>query len=99
MYGYGTVALPTGATMNPASRETATYYDADQTAYVLQNRDGKYRVFTSFGSFNWNLNDRKDFVHDQTGRDLGTWLVVGIITPTSTDGQIPNRKISHWVAK
>jgi hypothetical protein len=112
---YRTVALlPTGATINPAAPQGAEYYDKDQVAYIVRKvgrstgavlpEANALRVLTSYGNLGgaWMVGTRHNAQHDQTGRDLGRFEVVGVVTfadPAAATGEIPGRKVKHWVFK
>lgn len=97
--------LPTGEKINPANPSGATYYDADQTAFVLfkidDDRIAPSRVVTSFGGPSGHqIGDQWIIRHDQTNAYLGTYQVVGIHDFGNTvEGWVPDRKISHSVFK
>ena len=109
MYGdsrWNTVAaLPTGETLNPLTG-VGTYFDLDQTAYVLfkvnEARTRPTRVFTSFGSIDgWKLGTVIHLHHDQTGAYLGEYRITGIHNFRTLEraGDVPDMKIKHCVAK
>lgn len=101
--------LPTGTTMNPSKPETAEYFDPSQTAIIV-TKDGSadpkdLRVLTTFGDPGaaWGIGTHHEIHHDQTRRYLGTFTVVGTRN-FSQDllggiGNVPDRKIKHWVFK
>lgn len=98
--------LPTGKTLNPTQPETATFYNVDQVAYVLQRLDEARtrptRVVTSYGSTpSYQLGDTWDVSHDQTSRYLGRYEVVGIVAFAGTTrlGEIPDLNLAHAVFK
>lgn len=106
MYPYhGIATLPTGKTMNPSNPDDAFYFDPGQVAYVIKNDDtGKLAVFTSFGHLgsDFDLGKVNEHRHDQTFRSLGWFKVIGIVEFKENGvalGEIPNRKIKHWVCK
>jgi hypothetical protein len=97
--------LPTGTKMNPARPDSAEYFDAGQTAIVVRNLDsGTLRVFTTFGQVGnaWAIGTRHEVKHDQTGRYLGEFQVIGTVEFAGiriTQGEVPNRSLPHWVFK
>lgn len=104
--------LPTGQTMNPASPQDAMFFDAEATMIVVRkmnmaigevdDKASALRVFTTFGGVDdeWTIGTRHYIQHDQTMRDLGQFKVVGIALPDgTTSGEVPSRKIKHWVFK
>lgn len=97
--------LPTGEKINPANPAGATYYDKDQTAFVLFKMDDDRvfptRVVTTFGGPGGHrIGDTWVIRHDQTNAYLGTYQVVGIHDfGVSVEGWVPDRKISHAVFK
>lgn len=100
----GTAVLPVGESINPRRPQTATYFDLDQTAYVMfklnDARTRPTRVLTSFGAM-WKLDEVVELFHDQTGAQLGTYKVVGIHDFRSGEmaGNVPDSKIKHAVLK
>lgn len=99
-----TSVLPTGERMNPRSPESAVYFDADQTAYIVRSLDAEKpsRVITSFGSpLGWNVGSVQSLRHDQTWASLGQVEVVGVIEYASgfSAGEVPNRSLAHSVFK
>lgn len=101
-FGYSAALLPTHTTMNPAHPEDAEYYNDRQVAYVVKNVDtGTLRCLTSYGIIDWDLGFVTNIHHDQTGRHLGTFKVIGIrdFAMDYRKGEIPNRKLAHWVFK
>jgi hypothetical protein len=94
------IALPTGTRINPATGE-GEYADDDQAHYIIDVGGGRLRDFTSFGSFDLNIDDRVNFMHDQTRRELAFQAtVIGIrFANGQTFGQVPDKRIPHWVAK
>lgn len=104
VYAGPTSVLPTGGRMNPSKPETAVYFDADQTAYVVApaGTDKATRVITSFGApLGWTLGSIQTLRHDQTWASLGTVEVVAVIECKSgfSVGEVPNRSLSHSVFK
>lgn len=95
--------LSTGTSINPASPESAEFYDKGQFAYVLQRENGKLIVATSFGSLGseWRLGTWHDFHADQSRRALGAMEVVGTadFSTSVNHGEVPNRKLPHYVFK
>lgn len=107
-------ALPTRTKMNPAHPEDDDFYDPGQIAYVFQKDDGKYRVWTSFGLVSGpypndellQVGDYVSFRHDQTDKILAHGAkCIGIKDYGGPEGEgweqgeIPDRKMAHWVAK
>lgn len=101
----GWAILPTGESMNPRYPGTATYWDKEQVAYVLfklsDERTRPTRVVTSFGSADLRIGDEADFYHDQTGAQLGRYMVVGIADyrTMTFKGEVPDRALKHSVFK
>jgi hypothetical protein len=96
-------AGPTKTRMNPHLREEADYYDPGQTTYIVEDTDPeKNRVwaYTSFGSI-MELGDVDEFRHGWDGpRYLGTFRCIGVVhTDGRTEGDVPARRLPHWVAK
>jgi hypothetical protein len=108
-YRNSSALLPTQTRMNPASPETADYYEKDQFAYVVEKLDWAgqpsktYRVLTSFGDLGeaWKIGTSHEIHHDQTFRNLGFFKVVGTHDyKTGTKaGEVPDKKLAHWVFK
>lgn len=101
-----TPVLPTAETLNPLFPADSVYYDVGQTAYVLfktsDARTRPTRVLTSFGALSdWHVGKEVDLSHDQTGRLLGRYRVVGVHHFASGErvGDVPNMKLKHCVAK
>lgn len=90
--------------MNPSSPADAEFYDAGQTAYILQRPSGSRIVATSFGGRSEELYVRSthEFHHDQSGRSMGELLVLGAVSfsdTSYTEGEIPEQKLPHFVFK
>lgn len=99
-------ARPTSTSMNPSAPEGAEYFDHGQTIYILNVGTAaapKLRAWTTFGSLNIDVNARHEVISDQTGRSLAGWRGAEIVGTRCADGEIfgdvPNRKLPHWVAK
>lgn len=105
MYDSGASLLPTGKTINPSDPTDAYYYHAEQICYVVADivNVKKLRALTSFGGFGngWALGTVHSIRHDQTWRNLGTYKVIGIASfeDGSIVGEVPAKKIPHWVFK
>lgn len=96
--------LPTGTRMNPAQPDGAKFFESDQYAYVVKNVDtGALRVLTSFGHVGeaWEVGTLHSIHHDQSLRHLGYWEVVGTHDYKTgvTTGEVPDKKLGHWVFK
>jgi hypothetical protein len=95
--------LPTGTKMNPMDPKDATYYDEGQVAYVVESEDGKFKVLTSFGSLgsDWAVGRCHEIHHDQTFRNFGFFTVTGIRNYKTSEvtGEVPSKKLPHWVFK
>lgn len=94
--------LPTGEKINPRHPEGARYYDAGQTAIIVDMGGGKLRCLTSFGDLDhWPVDSRHEIHHDQTRRRLGNGRVVGKVSFRDgvALGNVPNRALPHWVFK
>jgi hypothetical protein len=101
-----TALLPTGTKMNPQTPETAEYYNERQCYRIAQSEKGTYRIFSSSGTIDENeLGAYIDAHHDQTGRYLGRFTVVGIVSTNEytgirfSEGDVPNRNIPFYVYK
>ena len=98
--------LPTHESLNPATGE-GEYGEPDkQVAYVMFRLDGPTRtrptrVITSFGDVGWQLGEQYRLYHDQTGKKLGEYEVVGINDGVNgfSVGDVPDRKVKHSVFK
>lgn len=105
--------LPTRTNANPTDIDSWTYgADDGVIGYVLGFNKSR-RLFTSYGTLPGFVlgGDLHEFHHDQTCRTLGFWKVVGIVRVTKSEiaglktttlifeGEVPNRKLSHWVCK
>lgn len=98
-------ALPTRERLNPARPSDATYYDAGQVCYIIE-QFGKRRALTSFGALRdgkgmYTVGDTIEAHHDQTGRDFGFWKVTGIVEfrTGKSVGTVIDRKLPHYVVK
>lgn len=100
----------TSTTMDPAAPTTATYYDTDQVAYVMQDNKGSLRVVTSAGALgdSYEIGTMLTLVSDSNGRILGCFTIVAIVnfatgikyTPKGTSKSLLfGRKLRHWVVK
>lgn len=100
-----TAVLPTGETMNPQRPEADTYFNVDQTAYVLfklnEERTRPTRVVTSYGRMDWAIGSVVELAHDQTRTWLGAYRVTGIrdFATGQTWGIVPDMRIKHCVVK
>lgn len=107
----GTVAaLPTGTNVNVAKGEGEYFEHGTQRHNILRLPGGQYRDLSGYGSDNYDLDAPYQFKvgdtvhahHDQLGgnlTDMGA-TVVGIRHPDgSTEGDVPDKKIPHWVLK
>jgi hypothetical protein len=102
MPGYTSYAiLNTSTQINPAAPESAEFYDAEQTAYVLTRPSGRQIVATSFGDMRLEIGKHYTFHHDQSRRDMGELEVAGVATfaAGTTEGEVPNVKLPHFVFK
>jgi hypothetical protein len=102
MPGYHSYAIfNSGTKINPASPADAEYYDAGQVAYVLERPSGSRVVATSFGSLRLTVGSRYDFHHDQSRRAMGLLQVIGTVEFATgiTEGEIPDKKLPHFVFK
>ncbi len=98
--------LPTGTTMNPLKPETSFYFEPNQSYQIAKSETGTYRIFSSYGLFDEDdLYKIMPVHHDQTGRYLGDFTIVGIVSTNQftgerfSEGEIPNKKIPFWVYK
>jgi len=78
----GTAVLPTGTWMNPSKPETAEYYDAGQTAFVVREI-GRMRIRIITRSSRrelpgWHIGTVHTLKHDPGGEYLGEYEVIGI---------------------
>ncbi len=104
---YGTAVLPVGESLNPFNPDTTyTYFDLNQTVYVMwkldEARTRPTRVLTSFGPLKgWEIDSVHDLHHDQTGAQMGSYKVVGVHHFRSGEmaGNVPDIKIKHAVFK
>jgi hypothetical protein len=105
--GYNGIAvLPTGETLNPAAPQGAVYYDPTLVAYILwkreDNRSRPTRVLTSSGLIaGWKLETVLELYHDQTGAQLGSYRIVGIVDFTTGEwaGNRIDFALKHSVLK
>lgn len=102
----GTAVLPTGTTLNPANPFPAEYFDPNSVAYVLwklqDNRSRPTRVVTSAGLIDgWKLETVLELYHDQTGAQLGSYRIVGIVDFASGEkaGNVIDFALKHSVLK
>lgn len=105
---HGSAALlPTQTNINPSKPIGAEYFQAGQTLLILSDGD-KLRCATSYGTpQGWGVGTRHECHHDQAGYRLGYFEVVAMLVTsdeaTSDEwiiiGELPNRKIPHWVFK
>jgi hypothetical protein len=91
----------TDTQMNPYAPENATFYDKEQVAYVLTRPSGTQIVATSFGNLGLKVGGYYAFHHDQSRRGMGNLEVAGITTfaTGTTEGEVPNAKLPHFVFK
>jgi hypothetical protein len=99
-----TALLPTSKRMNPASPAGAEFYDEDQVIFVMTTEEGGLRCVTGFGDTcssysGWPVGSRHEIRHDQSGRRLGYWRVIGTKDSTGQAGTIPNQALPHLVFK
>ena len=114
--GVAPYILPLGegyADVNPLDPESFPFGGPDwlrgSVVYVMSKpeRTRPTRVFISSGlcGESWNIGNSWTCRHDQTGRKLGTYTVVGIVLYDAdgqvlrTEGEVPNRKLSGAVFK
>lgn len=101
------VARLTGERMNPLYPQAARFYDRSQTAYVLfklsDNRTRPTRILTSIGPLaDVKIGTTLELIHDQDGKRLGEYQVVGIHDFGSDEqiGDVPDlNNILHCVVK
>lgn len=104
--------LPTGNRENIASTFSLEYADlnpgSDMIAYVLHKpeRSRPTRIYTSHGGFMKGgsdeyavVGDEIDLYDDQSGKHMGVYAIVGVVADGVRVGEVPNRKLSHGVAK
>lgn len=93
--------LPTQTKMDPTAPEDATYFADDLVGYVMRTERGTLRLATSAGRGDLDLGDTRLVRHDQTGRSLGTWTVVGIASfaDGTREGDVPAGALGHLVFK
>lgn len=105
MYRNTTAILPTGEKMNPLHPEKAFYFHKDQTALVLERKGTKnrsLRVFTTAGGPGpYKVGASLQAHHDQTGRFLGDFTIIGIhhFDSGAIYGEVPDRTIAQGVFK
>jgi hypothetical protein len=90
--------------INPAKPQDAEFYDAGQTAYILQRPSGRRIVATTFGGRFDEMYVRSihEFHHDQSRRSMGELLIIGVVSfsdPSDTEGEIPDQPLPHFVFK
>lgn len=100
----GTYALlPTRTFINPFSPAGATYYDEDQTILVVRGAPNPWttRALTTFGSGSpFMIGDTMEIHHDQTLKRVGLVRIIGRVErDKALHGDVPDRKIPHWVFK
>lgn len=82
--------------------EANEYYtpNAEQVAYLLKTPSGRYIVATSYGSVGLTVGEYTTVIADQSGRNLGRYLVAGIANKDgSIDGDSSKLKLPHHVFK
>jgi len=97
-------AGPTKTRMNPSAPEDAEFYDPTATIHVIEGvypTRGRGRIFTYHGGPGMSVGDERQFRHGwDGGSSLGWWRCVGTVhTDGTTEGEIPDRRMPHWVAK
>ena len=93
--------LPTRCNANPAT-QVGKYCDPGQVGYVILGVDQPTpRYLTSFGSMGWDVGQCFGLKHDQNGRQLGYFEVIGIVDNRTGErrGRVAERPIPHWVLK
>jgi len=98
---YPSAILNTNTKINPAAPESAEYFGKNQVAYVIKI-NGKLRVATSYSLLSYfPLGSRREFCADQSRRNLGFGTIVGIASfaTGSSVGNVPSKKLAHWVFK
>jgi hypothetical protein len=103
--------LNTGKTMNPDTGQ-GEYADTSQIAYIVRAiksgvPSGAYKVWTSYTTTytsEFQLGQRLVAHADQSGRDLGDFILEGWVARDShgnvvRSGYVPSRKLSHHVFK
>lgn len=106
MHHGSTALLPTSTNINPSKPIGAEYFQSGQTLLIIQDGD-KVRCATSFGQpTGWAVGTKHECHHDQAGYRLGYFEVIGLVDcqgDTADEwiaiGEVPNRKIPHWVFK
>jgi len=98
--------LNTQVSLDPSKPENE-YWNEELVGYIIK-LDGKssLRIVTSWGNIE-SLNTvglRGEFHADQSGRYLGHGTVLGIVRGDlaeglRSEGEIPGKKLSHWVFK
>jgi hypothetical protein len=99
-------AFNTGTTINPLlGNEYAT--PVDNTVLVLRKRNFGYGgksakpiVLTGSGhGYKVEVGGNIDLTSDQGQRFMGTYQVIGIAVGRTVEGEVPNKKFTHYVMK
>lgn len=91
-------ALKSGASMSPKNVWANEYAETGMVAYLIASvTTGKVKMLTSHGTLDeFEIGDTFRLVSDQSGRDLGRHIIVGIIDLTTNIKYIA--KNSTWDA-
>ena len=97
-------AGPTKTRMNPSAPEEAEFYDSAAIIHVIEDANPektRVRCWTTFGGPGMEVGEESEFRHGWDGGSLlGWWRCIGTVhTDGTTEGEIPDRRLPHWVAK
>lgn len=100
-------AGPTKTKMNPRDREVAEFFDPTLTVHVVEDTERygntestRTWVFTTYGVL-MEVGESDEFRHGWDGpRLLGYFRCIGTVHADGRiEGEVPDRKLPHWVAK
>lgn len=100
-----TALLPSGENMNALSPESHFCYHDDMTALVVERvgtTNRSLRVLTTAGGTRgWEIGQVISGHHDQTGRPLGDFKIIGMrnFESGSIYGVVYDRPLRHYVFK
>jgi hypothetical protein len=96
----GWALLPTGKYLNPSNPD-GEYWDP-QCSIIICSRYGASKpvALTTYGSPPTSVGQKAFGFHDQSGGQILEGQVIGIRRPDgTTDGEVPNARLPHWVFK
>ena len=96
---YAKQAKATGTRMNPTHPEQAYNWDPRDTILVVQN-EGIFRIWTMRTPpvDAPQLGANEEIINADNDRFLGYFRVVGrVLQDGTTEGEIPDKKIAHWI--